>query len=176
MSKWTIDPDHSVGAFSIRHLLIAYVHGQFNKLSGTVHYVPEDLSRTLIELEIDVSSIITGINKRDIHLKSSDFFDTEKYPVITFKSTRAEITGFNTCRVSGILAVHGTERPLTMEVNIAGPVKSPFGETCIGISGRAVLNREEFGLTWNKPMENGGPMVGRDVEISMDIEADLISA
>lgn len=175
MPEWNIDPDHSVGAFSIRHLTIAYVHGQFNKLSGTVHFDPEDPAGLSIELEIDVSSIITGIEKRDEHLKSAEFLDEAKTPKITFKSSKAEVEGFNICRVNGSLNIHGSERPLTMDINISGPVKSPFGETCIGLVGRTVINREDFGLTWNQPMEKGGFMVGRDVEISVNIEADLVS-
>ena len=173
MPKWIIDPDHSVGAFSIVHLMVSNVHGQLNKISGTVHFDPADMTSLAVELEIDVSSIITGVQKRDDHLKSQEFFDMGKYPVISFKSSKAERTGFSRCKVSGTLTIHGITKPIAMDVTVSGPVKSPFGETCIGITGRTVLNREDFSLTWNVPVENNGLMVGKDVEISINIEADL---
>ncbi len=173
MSKWIIDPDHSVGAFSIGHLMVAKVHGQLNKVSGTVQFDPADITGLSVELEIDVSSIITGIQKRDDHLKSGDFFNEGKYPNITFKSTGAERSGFNSVKVSGGLTIHGVTKTITLEVTVAGPIKSPFGETSIGITGTTVLNREDFGMVWNEPMDNGGVMVGRDVMISVNVEADL---
>jgi polyisoprenoid-binding protein YceI len=173
MPKWIIDPDHSVGAFSIGHLMVAYVHGQLNRISGTVHFDPADMTSLSVELEIDASGITTGIQKRDEHLRSQDFFDVGKYPVISFKSSKAERTGFIRCRVSGNLTIHGVTKPIAMEVTVSGPVKTPFGETCIGITGKTVLNREDFGLRWNQPVENNGLMVGKDVEISINIEADL---
>jgi polyisoprenoid-binding protein YceI len=174
MSKWTIDPDHSVGAFSIRHMTIAFVHGQFNKVSGIIEYDPSDVTSLKISFSIDVSSIITGIAKRDDHLKSADFFDIDEYPNINFKSTGADRTGFNSCNVSGDLTIHDIKKPVALEADILGPVKSPFGETSIGITGSIVLNREDFGLTWNEPMENSGFMVGKEVTVTVNLEADLV--
>jgi polyisoprenoid-binding protein YceI len=173
MSKWIIDQDHSVGAFSIGHLMVANVHGQLNKVSGSLYFNPPDVTSLSVELEIDVASIITGIQKRDDHLKSADFFGADTHPKITFKSTKTDRTSFSSCKVSGDLTIHGITKSITIEVAVSGPVKSPFGETTIGLSGRTVLNREDFGLTWNEPVENTGLMVGKDVEISVDIEAYL---
>ncbi len=173
MAKWNIDPDHSVGSFLIRHMTVAFVHGQLNKVSGTVNFDPDEIASLAVEFEIDVDSIITGIGKRDNHLKSADFFDTKKYPKIAFKSSKSEQTGFNSCKVSGDLSIHGIKKFITMEVDVLGPVQSPFGETTIGLTGKTVLNREDFGIKWNEPMEKGGFMVGKDVEASMNIEADL---
>ena len=173
MAKWKIDPDHSVGSFSILHLTVASVHGQLNKVSGTVNFDPDDIDNLAVEIEIDTDSIITGIGKRDDHLKSADFFDIKKYPKITFKSTGSEQAGSGHCRISGDLNIHGIKKSIVMDVNVSGPVKSPFGETTIGLTGKTILNREDFGITWNQPMEKGGFMVGKDVEVSMDIEADL---
>jgi polyisoprenoid-binding protein YceI len=173
MSKWIIDHDHSVGAFSVEHLMVSRVHGQLNMVSGTVHFDPSDMTSLSVELEIGASGITTGIQKRDDHLRSQDFFDVEKYPVISFKSSKAERTGFSRCRVSGDLTIHGTTKPIAMEVTVSGPVKTPFGETCIGITGKALINREDFGLMWNQPLENSGLLVAKDVEISINIEADL---
>jgi len=173
MSQWVIDPDHSVAAFSIRHMTVAFVHGQMNEVSGSINLDPDNITGMNIEFEIGVSSIITGIGKRDDHLKSADFFDVENYPKILFKSNKVEKTGENTCMVIGDLNVHGITKTVTLDVDFAGPVKSPFGETCIGISGKTVLNREDFKMTWNEPLEKGGFMVGKEVEVSVDIEADL---
>jgi polyisoprenoid-binding protein YceI len=173
MPKWIIDPDHSVGAFEIGHLMVANVHGQMNMVSGTIHLDPLDIAGISVDMEIEVASIITGIKKRDDHLKSQDFFDADKLPKITFKSTTAERTGFNNCKVSGDINIHGITRPLSIEVVISGPVQSPFGETSIGLVGRTRLNREDFGMTWNEPVEKGGFMVNKDVEISVNLEADL---
>ena len=173
MSKWTIDPDHSVVAFSIGHLMVAYVHGQLNKVAGTVHLDPADMTTLSVELDIEVSSIITGVPKRDDHLKSGDFFDVKTFPKITFGSTGTERTGFTSCKVSGELSIHGVTLPVELDADISGPVKSPFGETSIGITAYTMLNREDFGMTWNEPMEKKGFMVGKDVEISVNLEADL---
>jgi polyisoprenoid-binding protein YceI len=175
MSKWVIDPDHSVGAFSIGHLMVARVHGQLNKVTGVIFYDPPDLTSLKVELEIGVESIITGIQKRDDHLKSQDFFHVEKYPHITFKSVKTERTCFHSCKVTGDLTIYGTTHPIAMDVQVLGPVKSPFGETSVGFSGTTTLNREDYGMTWNEPVEGGGFMVGKDVRISIDIEADLTS-
>lgn len=173
MAIWNIDPDHSVGSFSIRHMTVAFVHGQMNGVSGTVRFNPDDIESLAVEFEIRGDSIITGIKKRDDHLKSRDFFDIKKYPKITFQSTGVERTGFHSCKITGVINIHGIKKTISLEIDVSGPVKSPFGDTTLGITGTCVLNREDFGLTWNVPMEKGGFMVGKEVEVSMDMEADL---
>jgi len=173
MSQWNIDPDHSVGSFSIRHMTVAYVHGQMNKVSGTINFDPDNFADISIQFDIDVESIITGIGKRDDHLKSADFLDIENFPNISFKSKGAERTGFYSCHISGDITIHGVTKSIILEADILGPVDSPFGETTLGITGRTIINREDFGLKWNEPMGNGGFMVGKEVEITMNIEADL---
>lgn len=174
MSKWIIDPDHSVATFSVRHMMVANVHGQFNKISGTIEFDPSDVSRTSISVEISVESIFTGIKKRDDHLRSQDFFDADKHPKITFQSTKAERTGFSNCKITGDLTMRGITRSVTLDLIFSGPVNSPFGETSMGFSGQFRVNREEFAIMWNEPMESGGVMVGKDIEIVMNIEADLV--
>jgi polyisoprenoid-binding protein YceI len=174
MHKWKIDPDHSVAAFSIQHMMIANVHGQFNKISGQIYFDPKKISTTSIEFNIDVSSIITGIKKRDTHLKSKDFFNQKKYPKIKFISSSVEKTGFNTCKVKGDLTVHGITRPVEIDMEFFGSIKSPFGETSMGFTAKTRLNREDFDIKWNEPMENSGFMVGKDVNISINIEADKV--
>ncbi|MEW6109418.1 MAG: YceI family protein [Nitrospirota bacterium] len=175
MSKWSIDPDHSTAAFAIRHMMIANVRGQFNKITGAIDFAPEDIEKSTVEVAIDVASLVSGVSKRDDHLRSPDFFDASGYPDIKFRSTKIEKTGDSRCRVSGDLTIHGVTHPVSMEVEFTGPVKSPFGETSMGFSAALTINREDFGITWNQPMENGGFMVGKEVRISLDIEADLVS-
>lgn len=173
MAKWNIDPDHSVGSFTISHMTVAFVRGQMNAVSGTIYYDPGDFSSLDVDFNIAVESIITGVKKRDEHLKSADFFDIARYPSIHYKSTASEQAGFNSAKVSGELTIHGVKKKVTMDVYISGPVKSPFGETTMGITGRFVLDREEFGIDWNQPLENGGFMVGKTVNVSFDLEGDL---
>lgn len=176
MAKWNIDPDHSVAAFSVRHMMITNVRGQFNRISGTIDYDPANASAAAVEAIIDVASITTGNAKREEHLLSPDFFDVAKFPSITFKSTSVQLTGKNKGRVSGDLTIHGTTRPVTMEVEHFGPVKSPEalgGETVMGFAARLTVNREDYGVMWNVPLNAGGVMVSKEVEIFIDIEADL---
>ncbi|MFZ5796969.1 MAG: YceI family protein [Thermodesulfobacteriota bacterium] len=175
MQKWSIDPDHTVAAFCVRHLMIANVRGQFNRISGTVHFDPLNAIGLSLEAEIDVAGIYTGIGKRDDHLRSPDFFDAERLPTITFRSTGYEPTGKTTGRLAGRLTIHGIPREIILDVTLSGPVTAPAeigGETTLALSARTSLNREDFGMTWNVPFGDGGVVVGREVEIHLDIEAD----
>lgn len=176
MTKWTIDPDHSVAAFRVRHLMIADVRGQFNKISGTVHFDPADPAGLSMEAVIDVAGIYTGIGKRDEHLRSPDFFDAEKIPAITFRSSGFDFAGGHQGRLAGQLTVHGITRLVTLDVTFSGPVTGPVeigGETSLGLSARTLLNREDFGMTWNVPFGDGGVVVGREIDVYLEIEADL---
>ncbi len=176
MAKWNIDPDHSVAAFSVRHLMISNVRGQFNKIAGTLLFDPSDPSSATVEATIDVSSITTGNRQRDDHLLSPDFFDVAKYPTIAFACTKVELTAPNRGKVTGQLTIHGTTRQVTMDVEHFGPIKTPAdlgGETSIGFTARLTINREDYGVIWNIPLNADKFMVGKDVEIVLDIEADL---
>lgn len=173
MSHWTIDSDHSVAAFAIKHMMIANVRGQFNKLKGEIIIDEEDITKSFIEIKVDVDSITTGIKKRDDHLKSADFFEATKYPSMTFKSTAIAQTGISGVKVAGNLQIHGVTKEVTLDVEHLGPVNSPFGETTLGFTARTEINRLDFGVTWNEPMDHGGVMVGKEVQIVVDIEADL---
>jgi polyisoprenoid-binding protein YceI len=174
LAKWVIDPDHSVAVFSIRHFEIANVHGHFNKITGTIHFDPADVAHSSVEVTIDAASICTGIKKRDDHLRSPDFFDIEKYPKILFKNTEIKISDSNQCKVNGELTIREVTKPIILKVEYFGPIKSPFGATSLGFSAKTRINREDFGITWNMAME-GGVAVGRDVEITLDVEADLVA-
>ncbi len=173
MPEWIIDADHSVAAFSIRHMMIANVRGQFNKMSGSININEDDMTKSSIELTIDVASITTGIQKRDDHLRSADFFNVDKFPEITFKSKHIVLTGINNAKVTGDLKIHGATNEIVFDVTFLGPVNSPFGETTMGFSAETEINREDFGMMWNEKMERGGVMLGREVQITVDLEADL---
>jgi len=176
MKKWIIDPDHSGAAFSVRHMMIANVRGQFCKVGGTVYFDPLNITNSSIELSIDAASIFTGIGKRDDHLKSSDFLDVDKYPAITFISTRIHAVHGNKAQVSGDLTIHGITRQITVSVEFSGPVDDPLGDgSSMGFAVSAVINREDYGIMWNQPMANNGIMVSREVQLFIDLEADLFT-
>ena len=173
MAKWVIDPDHSVAAFVIRHMMVANVRGQFNKLSGAIFLDSDDMAKSSVDVAIDVSGIYTGIRKRDDHLRSPDFFEAEKCPQITFKSDSVNSAGTKQLNVSGELTIHGISRPSSFNVEYCGPMKSPFGEISMGFAASTAVNREDFGLLWNTALDDGGFMIGKEVRIYLDIEADL---
>jgi polyisoprenoid-binding protein YceI len=174
MAKWVIDPDHSVAAFAVRHMMVSNVHGQFNKISGTIRFDPSDIGHSSVEAEIDASGIYTGIPKRDEHLRSPDFFDVEKHPQIFFKSTRVEPGSGNRFGLTGNLTIHGVTRPIVFDVEYLGPVKgTEEGETCVGFTATTAINREQYDIMWNVALlEKGGFVVGREVQITLDVEAD----
>jgi len=176
MAKWSIDSDHSVAAFSIRHMMVSNVRGQFNKISGEISFDPSDISHATVEATIDASGIYTGIQKRDDHLRSQDFFDVSRYPSIVFKSGAVEVIGDKRLKISGDLAIHGVTRLVTLEAEYSGPEKSPFGDTSLGFTAATRINREDYGLLWNVDLESGGVMVGKEVDIFIEIEADLKSS
>jgi polyisoprenoid-binding protein YceI len=174
MARWILDPDHSVAAFSVVHMMIAHVRGQFNKISGTVYFDPLNINASSVELVIDVASIYTGIRKRDDHLRSPDFFDVDKYPTISFKSTHIESTNGNPVNVTGDLLMHGRTHRISLPARLSGPVEDPFGDgSSMGFAASIIINREDYAITWNQPMADNGLMVSSTVEILVDIEADL---
>jgi polyisoprenoid-binding protein YceI len=176
MTTWNIDPDHAVAAFKVRHLMIANVRGQFNAIHGTVHFNPEDPGSLALEARVEVAGIYTGIRKRDEHLRSPDFFDADTFPDIFFHSTEFTSLKENRGRLAGELIIHGITRPVTLETLISGPVRSPAeigGETTLGLAAATAINRYDFGMTWNIPLSAAELAIGREIEILLDIEADL---
>jgi polyisoprenoid-binding protein YceI len=173
MPTWTIDPDHSVAAFTIRHMMITLVHGMANRVSGTIAFDPADPASVSVEAHIDVASLTTGVPQRDAHLHSPDFFDAERFPAIHFRSTGAELMAERELLVRGELTVRGVTRPVVLDVAFSGPVTSDDGDTSMGFQATTALNREDFGLAWNVPVGKTGFMVGKHVNLSVDIEADL---
>jgi len=174
MAKWVIDPDHAVARFSVRHFMIANVEGIFSKMTGLIVFDPPELGRLSVEAEIEVKSLTTGHAERDQHLLSSDYFDAERYPKIFFKSAKVEPKGRNRGEVVGDLTLRGISRSVTLDFEYFGPVKSPFsGKSCIGFSAFGKVDREDYGMTLSYAMEGGGLVVGKEIQIHIEIEADL---
>ena len=169
---WQIDPMHTNVEFTVRHMMISNVKGQFEKTSGTIDADANDPTAAKVDATIDASSLNTRVEKRDMHLKSPDFLDVAKYPTITFKSTKIEAAGPNKWTVTGDLTLHGVTKPIVLDVEASGPpIHDPMGNMRAGASATAKIKRSDFGLTWNKVLESGGVMVGDEVAISIDVEA-----
>jgi len=173
MAQWVIDPDHSVAAFVVRHMMVANVRGQFNRISGTINFDPDDIAKSSVEVLIDASGIYTGIPKRDDHLRSPDFLDVEKFPHILFKSAYVAGAGENRLKITGQLTIHGITKQVTLEADYTGPEKSPYGEISRGFTASVSINREDYNIMWNVLLESGGVMVGKEILITLEIEADL---
>jgi polyisoprenoid-binding protein YceI len=168
---WQIDPAHTNVEFTVRHMMISNVKGDFEKTSGTITTEGSDPSSAKIDATIDASSVDTRVDRRDAHLKSPDFLDVEKFPTITFKSTSVESAGPNKWKVAGNLTLHGVTKPVVLNVEGSGPPIKVMGNTRAGASATTKIKRSDFGLVWNKTLETGGVMVGDEVAISIDVEA-----
>jgi len=168
---YDIDPTHSSAHFSVRHLMITNVKGEFTKVSGTVTYDPDNPAGSKVETTIDVSSLHTREEQRDAHLKSADFFDLAKYPEIKFVSKSVEPDGHEEYLVKGDITIHGVTREVELQVEGPTPeVKDPWGNMKAGATATAKINRKDFGLTWNAALEGGGVLVGDEVKISLEVE------
>jgi polyisoprenoid-binding protein YceI len=171
ITTWNIDPAHSAAEFKVKHMMISNVKGRFSGLSGTLTLHEPEHTLTRVEASIDVTTIHTGDVQRDGHLKSADFFDAEKFPAMTFKSTRVEPKGDGEFSVDGDLTLHGVSRPVTFAVSdLSGPGKDPWGNTRIGLTATSKINRKDFGLHWNAALEAGGFLVGDEATISLDVQ------
>lgn len=171
-STWEIDSAHAAANFSVRHMMVSNVRGTLGKVTGKVMLDDADITRSTVEATIDVKGINTREPKRDDHLRSKDFFDVEKFPTITFKSTKIEKAG-DKLKVTGDLTMHGVTKPVTLDATVSNEVKNPFTKAVTrGVSATGKLNRKDFGLTWNMALEAGGVVVGD--EVTVEIEAELI--
>ena len=171
VSNWAVDRSHSFVDFSIQHLKITKVRGSFEQFDAVIEADPEDLTTAKIEFTIDVASINTRFPDRDNHLKSPDFFDVEKYPKITFKAEKIVKTDYNEYDITGPLTIRDVTREVTFSVEYEGSNKDPWGKEKIGFSGKGKINRSDFGLTWNAPLETGGFLLGDEVKIYLEIQA-----
>ena len=175
MATWKFDAAHTVVTFSARHMMVTTVHGRFAPPTGTLEFDPANPAASHVEAVIDASTVSTGVDQRDAHLKSADFLEVEKYPTITFKSTKVEITGENEGKLTGDLTIHGVTRPVTLNVEHLGVVNSPFGDQRAGFNASTKINREDWGLTYNMAIEAGGFLVGKELKIELDVEAILVT-
>jgi len=167
---YQIDPAHTAAHFTVRHMMITNVRGEFAKVSGKFVWDPEKPADLEVEAVIDATSIRTRDAQRDAHLKSADFFDIEKFPEITFRSRGARVIEGG-LEVSGDLTIHGHTREVALEVEGPTPeAKDPWGFTRIGATITTRIHRKDFGLTWNAALETGGVLVGDEVKIAIDVE------
>jgi len=169
-SKWNIDLTHSGVNFSIRHMVVSKVRGRFTKFTGVLNLDDEDITRSVVEATIDASSIDTGTEQRDAHLKSADFFDVEKYPELRFRSTRIEKLDDDRYRVVGQLTIRDVTREVALDVEGGGRAKDPWGNERTGFVAKTTLDRKDFGLRWNQALETGGVLVGDRVDVELDVQ------
>lgn len=169
--QWDFDVAHSSINFSVRHLMVSKVRGQFTKWSGSLEFDEQEPTRARVEAQLDAASIDTKDAQRDAHLRSADFLDTERFPTISFKSTGIEKVGDARFSMKGELTIRGITKPVTLDVEYAGRAKDPWGGERVGFSARTSIDRKDFGLTWNQLLETGGVLVGEKVDIELEIEA-----
>ena len=169
--RWEIDSSHSSVHFSVRHLVIAKVRGQFSRWTGTLTVPEGDFGRAALDVVIDAASIDTGVADRDAHLRSADFFDVERFPEITFTGGTVTRAAGDRLRLEGALTIKGVTRDVVLDVELLGTAKDPWGNERAAFSATAAVDRKDFGLTWNQVLEAGGVMVGDRVEIAIDVEA-----
>ena len=166
---WVIDPVHSQATFAVRHMMISTVKGQFKVISGSLNLEEEHPENSWVEAQADAASIDTRDANRDAHLRSPDFFDAEKYPTITFKSTKVEPSGDGKYKVLGDLTMHGVTQPVVFDAEYFGQGKDPWGNQRAGLTATTKIKRKEWGLNWNQVLEAGGMAVSDEVKIEIDL-------
>ena len=172
-AKYNIDPAHSDVSFRVRHMMVSKVGGRFEAFSGTFEHDSKNLKLWKAEAVIQTGSINTSNAKRDAHLKSPDFFDAQKYPTLTFKSTEVTDATPERAKLHGLLNIHGIEKPVVFDLEIHGVVKDPWGNTRAAFTAAAKINRKDFGLTWNQALETGQLLVGEEVALLLEVEGLL---
>lgn len=169
--RWEIDASHSGIHFSVRHLVIAKVRGQFSRWSGVLSVPDGDFTRATVDAVIDASSIETGVADRDAHLKSPDFFDVAQFPEVAFTASQFEARGDGHGSLAGRLTIKGVTRDIVLDVERHGQAKDPWGNQRAAFSAKTSIDRKDFGLTWNQVLESGGVMVGETVTLEIELEA-----
>jgi len=170
-TTWNLDPVHSTAEFKVKHMMISNVKGQFTGLQGVLAVDSADLVNSRVEVTIDAPSINTRDLQRDAHLKSPDFLDVEKFPTLTFQSTRVTRVAEGELAVAGNLTIHGVTRNTVFHVEgPTAPARDPWGNTRLGLSATTKINRKDFGLAWNAALETGGFLVGDEVAIALDVQ------
>lgn len=168
-TTYRIDPEHTTVGFKIRHLF-SNVQGTFDAYEGTIVYVPGQPEQWSANATIQTASVNTRVGKRDAHLRSKDFFAVDNYPTMTFNSTKVTEATATSAKLAGILTLHGIEKPVVLNVDIHGEGKDPWGNLRAGFTATTRINRQDFGLTWNKALESGGLLVGDEVDITLEVE------
>ncbi len=179
MAKWTLEPGHTAAEFRVRHMMVTYVRGAFKNVHGTLTFDPATPRDASVEVTIDAKGIWSGDPDRDAHLRHADFFDVEKYPVITFKGNQVELLGDHDYTVTGDLTIRGVTRQVTLHVTLLGQWETPWWEggvdkgpkTRAGFVAETRINRQDFGVSWSAPLDKGGLVVGNIVDITIDAEA-----
>ena len=170
-TRWEIDAAHSGVHFSVRHMMIANVRGEFGRVAGFVELDPADLTRSIVEATIDAASINTREAQRDQHLRSADFLDVASHPTIEFRSTRIERQGADALAITGDLTIHGVTRAITLITETDGAERrDPSGNLRRGATATTTINRTDFGLTWNAVLETGGFLVGEELKVTIDVQ------
>lgn len=170
-TKWIVDPTHSAIEFSVKHMMIAKVKGSFNKFEASILANPSDLTTAEIDFTVDVDSIDTRNADRDNHLRSADFFDVEKNPTLTFKSTKIVKTDEDEYDVTGNVTLNGVTQEETFSITFEGQGKDPWGNEKAGFSGKGKVKRSDYGLTYNAALETGGVLIGDQITLTIEIEA-----
>jgi polyisoprenoid-binding protein YceI len=168
---WNIDPAHTDVGFAVKHLMISTVRGRFSEVHGTIRLDGDDLIRASVQAEIATASIDTRQEQRDTHLRSADFFEVEKYPLITFRSRRVERIKGDRYRITGDLKIRDITREVVLEGSDEGRGKDPWGGDRLAFSATTAIDRRDFGLTWNQALETGGVLVSNEIKISLDVQA-----
>lgn len=170
-TTYQIDPRHSSAQFAVTHLMISTVRGEFHAVNGTVVFDDSDVAKSSVNVTIDATTVDTREPDRDKHLRSADFFDVTNHPTMTFVSTRVEPAGPGKLKVTGDLTIRGVTKPVVLEVSAPkAPIKDPWGMQRTAVSGSTKINRQDFGVAWNKNLDSGGVVVGDNVDITFDVE------
>lgn len=171
VTTYKLDPRHSAAQFAVTHLMISTVRGEFHAVNGSVNVDDSDITKSSVDVTIDASTVDTREPDRDKDLKSPNFFDVAKYPAITFKSTKVENGASGHLKVTGDLTMHGVTKSVVLDVTVPKPpIKDPWGLQRTAVSGATKLNRQDFGMTWNKALDSGGVVVSDNVDITLDVE------
>ena len=172
MAVWNIDATHTNVGFTVKHMMVSKVRGNFNQFEGTIEGDPTDLANSKVQFKIDVDSINTSNEDRDNHLRSADFFDVENYPEMTFTSTKIVQTDDDEYEITGDLTMKGVTKEVTLEAEFEGKGVNPWGQEVVGFSVEGKVNRKDFGLTWNQTLETGGVLVSETIKIVIELEAN----
>lgn len=176
MARWVLNEAHTAAEFCVRHMMITYVRGHLKNIGGRLVFDADHPEGGSVEVSIDAASLWTGEPERDAHLRSEDFLDVANHPRIEFRSTRVAPAARNEYRVSGELTIRGITRPVTLDVRYLGQGRSPFDDTRAGFTATTRLDRHDFGVSWNSDMQDGGVVVGDEVFVTLDVEAELQEA